>query len=117
MEAKEKLIVSEIINGNSAVSSDDGQLVYEKMEKALQNGHRVELDVKNIEILTTAFLNAAIGQLYSNRNSEELNSRLKLENVSQEDLTLFKKVINRAKEYYANPKGFEDSANNAIYGS
>jgi hypothetical protein len=117
MEAKEKLIISDIINGTSAVSSDDGQLVYEKMEKALQNDKKVELDFKDIEILTTAFLNAAIGQLYSNHTSEELNSRLKVENVSQEDLTLFKKVIHRAKEYYTNPKGFEDSANNAIYGS
>ena len=117
METKEKFVVSKLIEGSSAVSADDGQVIFDKIKDALHNNKLVELDFDGIEILTTAFLNAAIGQLYSKYTSDKLNQLLKLKNVSQEDLTLFQKVIRRAKEYYANPKGFEDSANNAIYGT
>jgi hypothetical protein len=46
-----------------------------------------------------------------------LNEALKLVNVADEDKIRFKKVIERAKEYFKNKKGFEDSANTAIYGS
>lgn len=109
--------MKEIINRDSAVSSDDGDNVYTNILEAITAGNIVELDFSNITLMTTAFLNSAIGQLYSNFSSEELNTSLKLKNVAQEDGILFKKVIDRAKQYQANKKGFEDSANNAIYGS
>ncbi len=118
MEAKLKNIkVIEIINRNSAVSSDDGENVYTNIIEAFKEGYIVELDFFNISLMTTAFLNTAIGQLYSIYSSEKLNTSLKLKNVAQEDRILFKKVVDRAKQYLANKKGFEDSANNAIYGS
>jgi hypothetical protein len=109
--------VLEVINRDSAVSSDDGENVYTSIIDAIAEGFIVELDFSGIILMTTAFLNSAIGQLYSKFSSEELNTSLKLKNVAQEDGILFKKVIDRAKQYQANKKGFEDSANNAIYGS
>lgn len=109
--------VIEVINRDSAVSSDDGDNVYTNIIKIINEGYIVELDFSGITLMTTAFLNSAIGQLYSKFSSEELNTSLKLKNVAQEDGILFKKVIDRAKQYQANKKGFEDSANNAIYGS
>lgn len=109
--------VTEVINRDSAVSSDDGENVYTNILDAIKEGNIVELDFSGISLMTTAFLNSAIGQLYSMFTSEELNTSLKLKNVAQEDGILFKKVIDRAKQYQANKKGFEDSANNAIYGS
>jgi len=109
--------VIEIINRDSAVSSDDGDNVYTNIIENVNEGYIVELDFTGITLMTTAFLNSAIGQLYSKFSSEELNNSLKLKNVAQEDGILFKKVVDRAKQYQANKKGFEDSANNAIYGS
>lgn len=109
--------VLEVINRDSAVSSDDGENVYTNIIDAITEGFIVELDFSGITLMTTAFLNSAIGQLYSKFSSEELNTSLKLKNVAQEDGILFKKVIDRAKQYQANKKGFEDSANDAIYGS
>ena len=109
--------VIEVINRDSAVSSDDGENVYTNIVEAFKEGNIVELDFSGITLMTTAFLNSAIGQLYSKFTSLELNTSLKLKNVAQEDGILFKKVIDRAKQYQANKKGFEDSANNAIYGS
>jgi hypothetical protein len=112
-----RLIVSEIIGGDSAVSSDSGSLVFKQLEEVLAKGSEVVLDFSGIELMTTAFLNAAIGQLYNTHSSDQLNRLLKLENVADDDRILFKKVVTRAKEYFSNKSHFEDSANNALYGS
>jgi len=105
------------INGDSAISVEDGDNVYKKIDNALSKNLIVEIDFQNIKLIITAFLNAAIGQLYSKYKSEQLNEKIHLKNISPEDVYLFKKVIERAKDYFADKKGFEDSANTAIYGS
>ncbi|NOX46679.1 MAG: STAS-like domain-containing protein [Chlorobi bacterium] len=109
------LLVREIINSDVAVSADDGDLVFAEINKALTLDQAVELDFSGIQILITAFLNAAIGQLYSKYEGEQLNAMLKLTNVANEDKILFKKVVERAKEYFANKREFEDSANAAFH--
>ena len=108
--------IIDIIHRDTAVSSDDGEIVYNLIVTCLQKNCVAELDFSGITILTTAFLNSAIGQLYNTYKSDQLNNTLRLKNVADEDRILFKKVIERAKEYFANKKGFEDSANKAIYG-
>lgn len=112
-----KLIVKEIISVDTAVSTDNGNAVYQNIIEALNEGNEVILDFNGISMMTTAFLNAAIGQLYSSYTSEQLNKVLKLVNVADDDKILFKKVVDRAKQYFANKKDFDDSANTVIYGS
>jgi hypothetical protein len=109
------LLVRKIINSDVAVSTDDGDLVFAEIDKALTLDQAVELDFSGIQILITAFLNAAIGQLYSKYESQQLNAMLKLTHVANEDKILFKKVVERAKEYFANKREFEDSANAAFH--
>ena len=112
-----RLIVNDLIGNDTAVSTDDGDVVFQGIKSIFDARKQVVLDFERIQMLTTAFLNAAIGQLYSEYKSDYLNQNLKLENVADEDKILFKKVVERAKEYFLDKKGFEDSANNAIYGS
>ena len=112
-----RLIVRDIVGGDSAVSTDSGTLVFKQLQQEFASENTVVLDFSGIELMTTAFLNAAIGQLYSTRLSNQLNRLLKLENVADDDKILFKKVVTRAKEYFSNKSHFEDSANNALYGS
>lgn len=111
------LIVKNIIDSDIAVATDAGDKVFNEIVYHLSKQHAVILDFNEITILTTAFLNAAIGQLYSNDSfsSDFLNDNLKVINVQSEDKPLFSMVIRRAKEYYKNKKGFEDSANSAFY--
>jgi hypothetical protein len=111
------ILIKELINIETAVSSDDGDVVFNDIVTAFNKDFNVILDFAGITLMTTAFLNSAIGQLYSIYTSDELNSKLKLKNIADEDRILFKKVIERAKQYQENKKGFEDSANNAIYGN
>lgn len=110
------LKISEEINNTMAVSSDDGDKLYHKIDSLIREGKLVELDFSEIDVMTSAFLNAAIGQLYNSYTSDQLNNQLKLVKVVKEDISLIKKVIERAKEYFSNRKGFEDSANHALYG-
>ncbi|MDQ1160113.1 hypothetical protein QE422_000481 [Chryseobacterium sp. SORGH_AS 447] len=106
--------VKDIIDSELAVSADDGNKVFENINTAFQNNLIVELDFKGITIMITAFLNSAIGRLYENYKGDFLNNNLKLTNVAPEDRILFRKVVQRAKEYFLDKKGFEDSANRAF---
>jgi hypothetical protein len=108
--------IKKFINGEKAVSSDDGDILFIKIEQLIKEKIIVELDFAEITIMTTAFLNSAIGQLYSEFKSDELNRFIRLINVQEEDALLFKKVISRAKEFFANKDDFESSANDTIYG-
>jgi hypothetical protein len=112
------LIIKDIINSELAVSTENGEKVFEIVDSYLMNKEKVELDFVGITIMITAFLNAAIGKLYGKKEytPEFLNEYLKLENVDKEDRSLFKDVIQRAKEYFANKEDFEKNSNNAIYG-
>lgn len=112
------LLIKDIINSELAVSTENGEKVFEVVDFYLQKKEKVELDFSGITIMITAFLNAAIGKLYGKKEytPEFLNEYLKLENVEKEDRSLFKDVIQRAKEYFANKEDFERNSNNAIYG-
>lgn len=112
-----KINIYEIIGGNAAVSSDDGQKIFERIHKAFKEDYLVTMDFRNVDLIVSTFLNACIGQLYGFYQSEFIRGHLKVENLSDDDLVILSKVIERAKQYFANKKDFEDSANKAIYGS
>lgn len=102
-----KIGIFEQIGGNAAVSSEDGGLLFERILMGVENDLRVILNFNNIELITSTFLNAAIGQLYSKYDSVFLREHLKVENLSREDLELLKKVVERAKEYFKNKEQME----------
>lgn len=116
---KEQIVilkVSDYTNLNIAVSSDEGDKINMYIRKMLDRYEKVTIDFSDIIIMTSAFLNAAIGQLYKDYTSEELASRIKLLNVSDDDLPLFKKVTNRAKDYFKDKKKFADTTNEILNG-
>lgn len=115
MESNEFIIrVFDEIGSESAISVSDGDALFHKIDKAITQGVEVVLDFQNINFIITAFLNAAIGQLYSKYTSEQLQVKLKLKNVKSEDVGLFKLVIERAKEYFSNPDDFEKTTKESI---
>jgi len=99
--------IFEQIGSSAAVSSQDGELLFERILKGMENDVRVILDFNNIELITSTFLNAAIGQLYSKYDSPFLRDHLKVENLAREDLDLLKKVVIRAKEYFKDKEQME----------
>ena len=72
------------------------------------------LDFSSLKIITTAFLNSAIGQLYSLFSSEKLKESLSIENITDSDMLLLKKVTDRAKEYFANKEKMDSIIKSAL---
>jgi len=102
--------VFEVVGSPLCVASDDGQKVHDQIAAALRAGRKVELSFQNVSSLTSAFLNAAIGQLYSEFSEEEIKANLSVIDASQDDLLLIKRVVDRAKEYFRDPAPFEMAA-------
>ncbi|MCQ4035496.1 STAS-like domain-containing protein [Kaistella montana] len=112
------LKVIDVIGTDLAVSTENGNLVYEQIQRHLEKDESVNLDFEGISLIITAFLNAAIGSLFKDQkySGDFLNSKVFLSNVDSNDVSLFRDVINRAKEYFANKDFFEKNNNESIYG-
>ena len=110
-----KLNIFEQIGSSAAVSSEDGEILYGRIVKGLaENNVKIALDFTNIELITSTFLNAAIGQLYNKYDSPFLRERLRVENMEKEDLELLKKVVERAKEYFKDKAKMDASIKEAL---
>jgi len=109
MQKQLTISLFEAVGSPLCVASDDGQKVYDRLSEAIKNGGRVTLSFQNISALTSAFLNAAIGQLYGNFSEEEVRASLKVEDIAQDDLALLSRVIKTAKEYFKNPQRFDQA--------
>lgn len=93
------------VAGNSfCLESEDGQKVYDLLCQAIQQDKKVELSFQNVELLTSAFLNTAIGQLYRDFEEDRIKNSLVIVHLSPEDKALLKRVIRTAKLYYQDPQ-------------
>lgn len=92
-----KINVDDIISSNFAVSPAKGDVLFELIKEHISRKEILELNFHNINQLTTAFLNNAIGNLYRQFTSEELNNYLKVTGLDDLDKYMFSKVINRSK--------------------
>jgi len=111
----EKINIVSIIENNICVSAEDGVKVYDVISKALRDGKNVQISFKGIEDLTSLFLNAAIGQLYSEFKEDELKGRLSVVDATSQDLETLRRSVERAKEYFKDPERFH-SATDEILG-
>ncbi|MBR5842560.1 MAG: STAS-like domain-containing protein [Bacteroidaceae bacterium] len=108
--------VCDFVTLNQAVTPDEGEIIYNKIISYIGEGNIVILDFSDIQLMTTAFLNTAIGNLYKDYSSEQLNGLLKLENLQIGDSARVKKVVDNAKKFYANTVTFNKNVDDAIYG-
>lgn len=115
MKGKEVILrINDYTTLNNGVSTEEGNKVNEYIKAALSQYDLVYLDFSGVEILTTAFLNGAIGSLYKNFTGEELSLRLKLKNVQNDDMLRFKMVTDRAKTFYKDQESFNSVVENIL---
>ena len=107
MSEETRISIFEVVGSPLCVASGDGQKVYNRLFTALEEERRVVLSFHNVTTLTSAFLNAAIGQLYGKFDGEQIRSLLKVEDAEQDDLALLKRVVDNAKLYFKDPKRFD----------
>jgi hypothetical protein len=109
--------VVDVIGTSLAVSSDDGQKVFDKVAPLLRQGQKVRLSFDKIETVISAFLNAAIGQLYGEFPEDQIRESFGVpKDMSPEDLALLKRVVDNAKLYFKNRKEFDQAWKEEIGG-
>jgi len=104
------LKIFDIVGSPVWVSTDDGQKVYDKITAAFKANRSVNLSFANKESLITAFLNAAIGQLYSGEYDEAfLKEHLAFIDISDNDRAMLERAIDNAKRYFANRQSYDQA--------
>lgn len=104
-----KISIFAVIGDTLAVEADEGQKVYNQIKKALGNGNNVILSFLNVEIVTTAFLNTAVGQLLKDHTEEEIKQRMSVEDMSEPGKASLYRVIETAKLFYKDPEALKRS--------
>jgi len=93
------------------VEANDGQKVYELIKMALSENKKVKISFQNVEMLTSAFLNTAIGQLYKDFDEKTIKDKLSVNHLANDDKALLKRVTNTAKLFYKDPERMQRSIN------
>jgi hypothetical protein len=101
---------------NSGITPEEGIPVFETIVQAFKEGCNVTLDFSDVTMLTTAFLNVVIGDLYEDYTSEDLKNRLALVNYSASTAARIKKVTDNAKLFYKDKEAYSKDVEEALNG-
>lgn len=114
MQKELTISIFEVVGSPLCVASSDGQKVYERISAALREGRNVAISFHNISTLTSAFLNAAIGQLYGEFSEDQIRTLLKVQDMQPDDMALLKRVVETAKEYFKDPQKFDQAVRDEL---
>lgn len=107
-----KLSLSGLVGGGVCVSALDGQKVYAEIQKAVASGDRVILSFSGVTRMTTAFLNAAVGQLYGEFPEDRIRQQLAPPvDFEPWHLQRLKLVVDRAKLFFKDGDKFTSALN------
>jgi STAS-like domain of unknown function (DUF4325) len=96
--------IAKIVDGGICVSTEDGNKVHQVVYNEIKKGNRVKLSFSGVTRMTTAFLNAALGQLYGEFSEAEIRIHLAPPiDTEAWQLNRLKLVVDRAKAYFSNP--------------
>jgi hypothetical protein len=97
-----QLRITEIIGSSICVSVEDATRLHDAIVDSFKRGDAVSLSFAGIGRLTTAFLNAAIGQLYNEYSEDQVRAQLlPPRDATPVQLELLKKVVDNAKRFFA----------------
>jgi hypothetical protein len=96
-------IIVKDITGPYAIAPDAGQALYQHIYPALIAGQAAVLDFSEIKVFASPFFNVAIGQLLKDLSPEQLNQRLKIEQLNDQGQSVLARVVENAKRYYSDP--------------
>jgi hypothetical protein len=98
------------IAGGICVAAADGNKVHDAIKNEIDKGSRVTLSFSGVTRMTTAFLNAAIGQLYGEYPETKLRQHLGPPRDAEPwHLNRLKLVVDRAKQFFSNPDAVKEA--------
>lgn len=104
--------VIEVVGGPICVSAEDGQKVFDRIFPLLQERQEVVLSFEDVQMMISAFLNVAIGQLYGKQTElteADLKKYLSYDKLEDDDLELLEHVIDNAKRYFSNREAYDQA--------
>jgi len=98
-----EVFVTKIIGTNFCVDSEAGKIVRKEIVEGLNKSDSVNVSFEGSEMITTAFLNTAIGSLYKDFSEEEIKNKITIVSMTNEDKASLKRVVDTAKIFYNDP--------------
>lgn len=98
-----KINVYNILNSPLCIEIEDGQKVFEIIKRSIEEKRKIILSFQNIEVVTVAFFNKAIGQLYCKYNEEEIKTYLKVKDMFRQDKTLLRRTVDTSRLRFKTP--------------
>ena len=95
-----KVSVISVVGNPLCVAYRDGDKLYDRIVEAFEAGYRVSLSFCNVTLLTSAFLNNAIGRLYGRFSSEEIEACLSYNDIEPDDQLMVAAVVENAKQFF-----------------
>lgn len=106
--------INDFITCNKGITPEEGEVIYKMI---VGSPEVVELDFLGVEMLTTAFLNVMIGNLYKDYSSEQLKEKLKFLHLTEGIASRIKKVTTNAKLFYKDEAKYNSTIEQVLDGN
>lgn len=107
-ESIEFINATKLAGSKFCVSCENGQELYQAIETALRCGKKAYVSFRDASEISSAFLESAIGKLYQGKfTKEELEEKLFIHDLSEDDKFILEMVIDRIEDYCKNRDYFE----------
>lgn len=94
--------IVDILKSNMADDKDKGDIIFEKIEELIMNKQeQINIDFSKVDGLNTAFLNNAIGKIFSIDYEKRKDSNITLIHFPNELKDLLEEAINTARDKYS----------------
>jgi Icc-related predicted phosphoesterase len=104
-----RIDIFNIVGQKDCTLPEDGDKVFNSLKRALEENKKIVISFQNVEKLTTAFLNNAIGKLYKDFEEDKIKQSLSVENITESGKVRLKRVVTNAKNYFRNPDKMRES--------
>lgn len=91
--------VRELIQSDAAISTISGNKVYQTIIEDAKTDSQIILDFSELTLINTAFLNNAIGKLFSNDNYKEGKFQVILRNFPEDLMGMLKECVRNAQHF------------------
>eukprot|EP01012_Entosiphon_sulcatum_P027045 TRINITY_DN32596_c0_g1_i1.p1 TRINITY_DN32596_c0_g1~~TRINITY_DN32596_c0_g1_i1.p1 ORF type:complete len:133 (-),score=10.56 TRINITY_DN32596_c0_g1_i1:249-620(-) len=98
-----RIVLAKEIRSPFCVANADGVMIHSMIVESVERGEQVSLSFEGVSRLTTAFLNAAIGQLYDEYDEATVGRLLHVVNTTENHDMKIKKTIDNAKRFFLDP--------------
>lgn len=99
-----KIILKDIINSRYAVSSEQGELVYNSFIKYFKSEALIELDFSSIKSTIAPFFYSCYGILFKDYSLEEVEEKIKFLNITNSTEITIKIVKDISLDFYKNKR-------------